>query len=155
MGRDGLAGLACLGASLWLLALTRGLPQPEMVPIGPGFYPRIVLGFTAALSALLVAADLLGRRGRRGPAAPEGRRNYPLVALTFALFAGYVLLLPGLGYRVATFVFVGALQTALERPRGRRWLVVVAVALGTTLVTHLVFEGYLSVLLPRGRWTGL
>jgi hypothetical protein len=32
-------------------------------------------------------------------------------------------------------------------------VVLVAIALATSLVTFLVFESYLSVLLPRGRWT--
>jgi hypothetical protein len=62
--------------------------------------------------------------------------------------------MPVLGYRVATFLFVGALQATLEPPRGARWWLVLAVALLTTLVTYYVFERYLSVLLPRGRLTG-
>lgn len=162
LGRDGWAGLVCLGGSLGLLALTRGLPQPALVPIGPGFYPRIVLGTTAVLSAILVVADLLAQRrtGRPrrseapGPAPrPLIPSGWPLVLTTFGLFAAYVLLLPGLGYRLGTFLFVGALEAALE-PRGRRrWLLIVVVAAATAWVTHLVFETYLSVLLPRGRWT--
>ncbi|MBI2524759.1 MAG: tripartite tricarboxylate transporter TctB family protein [Candidatus Rokubacteria bacterium] len=164
LGRDGWAGLVCLGGSLGLLALTRGLPQPALVPIGPGFYPRLVLGSTALLSAMLVIADLLARRRegrtRRGRApgpGPAARSLVPagwaLVLTTFGLFAAYVLLLPGLGYRLGTFLFVGALQTALEPPGRRRWLLIVVVAAATAWVTHLVFESYLSVLLPRGRWT--
>jgi len=149
LGRDGIAGLVCLGGSLWFLALTRGLPQPALVPIGPGFYPRILLGVTVVLSAALVVSDLLDRR--RAAAAPA---RYRLVILAFAIFAGYVALMPVLGYRVATFLFVGALQATLEPPRGARWWLVLAVALLTTLVTYYVFERYLSVLLPRGRLTG-
>ena len=149
LGRDGIAGLVCLGGSLWFLALTRGLPQPALVPIGPGFYPRILLGVTVVLSAALVVSDLLNRR--RAAAAPA---RYRLVILAFAIFAGYVALMPVLGYRVATFLFVGALQATLEPPRGARWWLVLAVALLTTLVTYYVFERYLSVLLPRGRLTG-
>ena len=149
LGRDGIAGLVCLGGSLWFLALTRGLPQPALVPIGPGFYPRILLGVTVVLSAALVVSDLLNRR--RAAAAPA---RYRLVILAFAIFAGYVALLPVLGYRVATFLFVGTLQATLEPPRGARWWLVLAVALLTTLVTYYVFERYLSVLLPRGRLTG-
>lgn len=162
LGRDGWAGLVCLGGSLGLLALTRGLPQPALVPIGPGFYPRLVLGTTALLSAILVVADLLaqrrGGRPRRGEASGPAPRplippGWPLVLTTFGLFAAYVLLLPGLGYRLGTFLFVGTLEAALE-PRGRRrWLLIVVVAAATAWVTHLVFESYLSVLLPRGRWT--
>ena len=149
LGRDGIAGLVCLGGSLWFLALTRGLPHPALVPIGPGFYPRILLGILVVLSAALVVSDLLSRR--RAAAAPA---RYRLVLLAFAIFAAYVALMPMLGYRVATFLFVGALQATLEPPRGARWWLVLAVALATTLVTYYIFERYLSVLLPRGRLTG-
>jgi hypothetical protein len=116
LGRDGIAGLVCLGGSLWFLALTRGLPHPALVPIGPAFYPRILLTVTALLGAALVVSDLLSRR--RAAAAPA---RYRLVLLAFAIFAAYVALMPVLGYRVATFLFVGALQATLEPPRGARW----------------------------------
>ena len=150
LSRDGVAGLVCLGGSLWFLALTRGLPHPALVPIGPAFYPRILLTITALLSAALVVSDLVRRRRAARPAPVR----YGLVLLTFAIFSAYVALLPSLGYRVATFLFVGGLQATLERPHGRRWGLVLAVALATTLATYYVFEGYLSVLLPRGRLTG-
>jgi hypothetical protein len=76
------------------------------------------------------------------------------VVVTFLVFAAYVFALPWLGYRLSTLLFVGGLQTALERPRGRRWALVLAVAVATTLATYYVFDLYLSVLLPRGRLTG-
>jgi hypothetical protein len=147
--RDGLAGLVCLAGSLLLLWLSRGLPQPALVPIGPAFYPRILFGVTAILAALLIINDLR-RRDRPGAPAPA---RYRLVVLTFAVFTGYVVILPLLGYRLATLLFVGVLQVVIEPPTGRRWLLVAAVALGTTLATYYVFEGYLSVLLPRGQLT--
>jgi len=150
LSRDGVAGLVCLGGSLWFLALTRGLPHPALVPIGPAFYPRILLTITALLSIALVVSDLRRRRA----AARRASVRYGLVLMTFAVFAVYVALLPVLGYRVATFLFVGSLQAALERPRGTRWWRVLIIALATTVVTYYAFEGYLSVLLPRGRLTG-
>jgi putative tricarboxylic transport membrane protein len=42
LSKDGWAGLAVLAASLFLFALTVGLQDNPLVPIGPGFYPRIV-----------------------------------------------------------------------------------------------------------------
>lgn len=146
IGRDGVAGLVCLAGSLTLLGMSRGLPQSALVPIGPAFYPRILLTVTAVLSAALVVADV---RARRGPAPPPAR--YRLVVLAFAIFGAYVALLPALGYRVATFLFVAGLQAALEPPAPRRWWVPVALGVATSTVTWLVFERYLSVLLPRGR----
>ena len=160
MSRDGFAGLICLALAIGMLVLTRGLPQSSFVPIGPDFYPRIVLGVMALLAALLVAGDVWRHLPKKQVAAaaaepaPE-KRNYRLVGITFLLFAGYVLLLLLLGYRVATFVFMVALQWVLDRPATkRRWITLLISALATTIVTYVVFDDYLSVLLPRGRWTG-
>lgn len=150
IGRDGIAGLACLVASLVLLGLTRGLPQPALVPIGPAFYPRVILLITAALSIALVVTDL---RRVRVPAVAAGV-SYRLVVLTFVVFGLYVFLLPALGYRVGTFLFIAVLQVMLEGLGRTVWWRVVLVALAGTIVTYLVFETYLSVLLPRGRLTG-
>jgi hypothetical protein len=149
MSRDGVAGLVCLAGALGMLWLTRGLQHSSLVPIGPEFYPRILLVITALLAAALLLTDLFRReRPARAPA------NYRLVVLTFAIFTAYVAALPALGYRFGTFLFVGVLQAVLEPPQGRRWALVVVVALVTTLATYYLFERYLSVLLPRGRLTG-
>jgi putative tricarboxylic transport membrane protein len=152
LSRDGLAGLVLLAISLALFVHSLSLPYLPLVPVGPGFYPRIVLGFLALASAALVAQDLL-KGHARAPAA--ARRNYGLVLLLFAIVGAYVALLPLLGFRIATALFVAAAQAALDRPRGpRQWALLAAVALGTAAVTHLVFEKHLLVLLPRGTWTG-
>jgi hypothetical protein len=159
MGRDGWTGLAILAASLFLFGATLGLERNPLVPVGPDFYPRLVLGVTAAMALLLVAIDVAARRKLRlaaaPPAPPPERRNYALVLISFAIFAAYVIALPWLGFRVATLVFVVALQAVLDKPRSpRRWATVAIVAAATMLATYYVFESYLQVLLPRGRWTG-
>ena len=142
----------CLAGSLFLLWASRDIPQPALVPIGPAFYPRIVLGVTAALSAAVLAGDLWRRRTAPPVAA---RVRYRLVLLTFLIFTVYVFVLPQLGYRLSTLLFVGTLQATLDPPRRPRdWAVVAAVAVISTLATYYVFEHYLSVLLPRGRLTG-
>lgn len=153
MSRDGVAGLICLAGSLILWTASRGLPQPALVPIGPAYYPRLLFVVMAALSLALVVGDVLSRHRRTAQPAPPPAR-YRLVVVTFAIFTAYVVLLPAIGFRLATVLFVGGLQAALEPPRGRGWWLVLAVALGTTVLTYYVFERYLSVLLPRGRLTG-
>ncbi len=154
LGRDGIAGLILLGISLALLIQSFSLPQVPLVPVGPGFYPRIVLIFLASTSALLVAQDVLARRARAA-AEGQGARLHKLVVAAFAIVAAYCFLLPPLGYRLATPLFVAGLQAALELPRtAKQWVWLVAVALGATVVTYLAFESYLLVLLPRGAWTG-
>jgi hypothetical protein len=151
LSRDGWAGLAVLAASLFLFALTLDLKPGALVPIGPGFYPRIVLGFTALLAVALVAFDF----SRKKPLLSLEKANHGAVVLHFAVFGLYVAALPWLGFRVATFAYVAAANALLDPPRSVKGLVRVGVlALLTALAVYVVFEHYLSVLMPRGRWTG-
>ena len=153
MGRDGYTGLVVLAASLFLFWATLGLEKHPLVPVGPDFYPRLVLGVTAAMAALLVAIDVISGRKRERVAAEP--RNYPLVVAAFGIFAAYAIALPWLGFRVSTLAFLVAMQVLLERPRGARgWAGVAVLAIVATAATYFVFNGYLHVLLPRGRWTG-
>ncbi|MDQ3027639.1 MAG: tripartite tricarboxylate transporter TctB family protein [Pseudomonadota bacterium] len=157
MGRDAVTGLVVLAASLALFWGTLGLERHPMVPVGPGFYPRIVLAITAAFALVLVVADVVSRRKPVARAVPPAvpPANYALVLVAFGIFAAYVVMLPWLGFRVGSLAFLAAMQVALERPStARGWLRVAAVSIVATVVTYLVFESYLHVLLPRGRWTG-
>jgi putative tricarboxylic transport membrane protein len=90
------------------------------------------------------------------PAAPTGPKPaYGLVAGAFVAVAAYIALLPLLGFRIATALFVAVFQLLLERPSTwRQWAVLAAVAVGTSEIAYFAFERYLSVLLPRGAWTG-
>jgi hypothetical protein len=151
LSQDGWGGLAVAAASLALFGLTFELKPSPLVPIGPGFYPRAVLALTALLAAALVVSDVLRAKVER---PPWPAANYAAVVLHFAVFGLYVVALPGLGFRIATFAYVAATNALMDPPRAARgWLRVALVALGTVLVTYFAFERYLLVLLPRGRWT--
>jgi putative tricarboxylic transport membrane protein len=158
LGRDGIAGLIGLAVSLGLIPFALGLPKLPIVPVGPGFYPMIVLACLALTCAALVLQDLAAQRrpapGVAAEAAERPKRDYRLVLAAFAVVGAYISLLPMLGFRIATALFVAAFQIALDRPKTiRQWLVLLLIAVGTAAVTYLVFDQYLSVLLPRGSWT--
>ena len=162
LSRDGIAGLVCLALSIGLFMLTFGLPPAAMVPVGPAFYPRVVILLFGLLSAMLIAFDLRAMRGVRSgttaaAAAGAGAQpNYRLVLATFVEFGLYIVILPLIGFRISTFLFVLALEVTLEWPRDtKRWALMVAVAIATSAACYFVFEDYLSVLLPRGTWSGL
>ena len=156
MGRDAITGLVVLATSLFLFWATLGLERHPLVPVGPEFYPQLVLGTTAFLALLLVVFGVIAHRRAPAQAVPKTRANYTLVVVAFTIFAIYVIALPYLGFRLATFAFLIAMPLAFEPPRGarRRWIVVFVVALVAIVVIYLAFESYLQVLLPRGRWTG-
>ncbi len=63
-------------------------------------------------------------------------------------------MLPLLGFRIATLGFMLAAQWLLGRPRtAKAWLVACVIAVVSAFATFHLFQDYLSVLLPRGRWT--
>jgi putative tricarboxylic transport membrane protein len=150
LSRDGWGGLAVLAASLFLFALTLGLKDNPLVPVGPGFYPRIVLGISAVFALALVISDLLQKHREK----KKESLNYLLVVQMFAVFGLYCGALPYLGFRIATLLYLAASNAILEPPRGvKGWARVAAVAIITTVIVYYAFERYLTVLLPRGRWT--
>ncbi len=159
LSRNGWGGLAVAAASLLLFGLTLGLKDNPMVPIGPGFYPRIVLGLTAALGITLLVLELLRPRRRVSPGdgkpAASAQPDHLAVVIHFGVFGLYVVALPYVGFRLATVLYVAAANALLAPPRGLKgWARVAALALLTTIAAYVVFERYLLVLLPRGRWTG-
>ena len=74
--------------------------------------------------------------------------------MLFRSFGLYVGALPYLGFRAATLLYIAVTSWLLEPPGDARgWLRVAVVAAISTAVIYAVFEHYLLVLLPRGRWT--
>ena len=150
LSKDGWGGLAVLAASLFLFALTLGLKDNPLVPIGPGYYPRIVLAITAAFALTLVISDLLSKKTSKA----RESLNYLLVLEMFAVFGLYAGALPYLGFRISTFLYVAASNALLDLPKNPKSFARVALVAGiTTVAVYYVFERYLLVLLPRGRWT--
>ena len=155
MSRDGWIGLGLLIFAGWLYSNLGKISPNPFVPIGPAFYPRVLLLLTLILSLSLVAQDVLAQgkeKKERKAASADWFKHYQPTLLGFAAFGIYVLLLPGLGYLLSTILFVASLQWLLGKPSLRRLPGSVSVGIGTSVITWLIFEKYLYVLLPRGSW---
>ncbi|HSB69278.1 MAG TPA: tripartite tricarboxylate transporter TctB family protein [Candidatus Methylomirabilis sp.] len=152
MRRDRGIGLGLLALCGLLYWQTGGIPAQPFLPIGPAFYPRVILGLLAGLAVWLILEDLAAGRALARPAAGATGQpaNYRAVGMCFLVFFAYILGLSLIGYLASTFLFVLALGWIMG-PRQQRGLPkLVAIAVGTTLVTYLLFERYLRVFLPRG-----
>lgn len=149
MGRDGVVGLVLVAFSGVFFWQTLGLPAPAFLPLGPAFYPRLILALLAGLGLGLVGLDIAATR--RAAATRPAAADYRAVLITFGVFTAYILVLPLVGYRVATFLFVAGMQAALKPPRPSDLPLLLLVALVTTGLTYYAFEVYLQILLPRGR----
>jgi putative tricarboxylic transport membrane protein len=152
MRRDtgiGIGLLALCGLLYWQAGL---VSAPPFVPIGPAFYPRVILILLAGLAVWLIAENLLrGHAPARKAAKPTGPApNYRIVLLGFTIFLGYVAGLSLIGYLAATFLFVLGLSWSIGPRNARELPKLIVIAIGTTLATYLIFEKYLYVFLPQG-----
>jgi hypothetical protein len=154
MSRDGWIGIGIILGCAWLYGDLENVPENPFVPIGPAFYPRLLIGLLAGLSAVLVLQDLLRPRpgSEEKAVSPAEWRRYGPTLVSFAAFFLYVLLLPVLGYRTSTLLFVGGLHWLLGPLKWRRLPASLGLGLATSLATYLVFERSLRVFLPRGYW---
>lgn len=142
----GLLLLALSGAVFWL---TRGLPHSLLVPLPPAFFPRLVAGVLAGLAVVLVVRGL--RAGAREPGRAAAAQAPVGPALpVFGSLAGYIAVIPALGFFASTFVFLVVLGWLLEERRRASLPRAVVVAAVTTVITYLVFTKYLQVLFPEG-----
>ncbi len=152
MTRDAGIGIGLLGFCGFLYWQAGLVATPPFVPIGPSFYPRVILVLLAGLAVWLIGEDVFKRRTaskeiKKPAGAPP---DYRRVVLAFLLFLGYVVGLSVIGYLAATFLFVLGLSWAIGPRQFREMPKLLAIAAGTTIATYLVFEKYLYVFLPRG-----
>lgn len=125
------------------LAIVRGFASDRL---GPAFYPRLLAGVLTALAATLIVRAA----GDRSDAAPLPPTRAPLLLFTVGMTAVYALLLPSLGYLIATPLLLGTVVWVLglrSLPRAA------AAAVGMTAVLYVVFGKALHVLLPMGPLT--
>ncbi|MFA5027576.1 MAG: tripartite tricarboxylate transporter TctB family protein [Candidatus Methylomirabilota bacterium] len=151
MRRDiglGLGLLVFCGFMYWQAGLA---PANPFVPYGPAFYPRVILLVLAGLAVWMIW-EAWAQKRKAAAAAPGVSQvpDYRRVMLGFAIFLGYVGALSILGFLAATFLFVLSLSWAIGPRRMAELPKLVALAVGTTAGTFLLFEKYLHVFLPRG-----
>jgi hypothetical protein len=124
----------------------RSLPDTP----GPPFFPWLNTAILLALSLGLLAQCVFGA----GDAAPvsadiAARRRGGLL---LGAFVAYLLVLPGLGFVVATIPFFAALMILFGE---RRPVAVSAGAVAMTLFLYVLFRHGFGVFLPRGVLAGL
>ena len=139
--------LLALGAGYGILTSqlpTRSLPDTP----GPPFFPWINTIVLLALSATLFVQGFVGANGPV-PTGSEGR-----LRATWALgvFVVYLVILPGLGFLLATTPFFAALMVLFGERRVLR--VAVGAILGTALL-YLLFRHGFGVFLPTGLLKGI
>lgn len=114
---------------------------------GPGF-----LSFGAALAVFLLSSfqafkgwgrDLVKNQ------TPSLRGNKAKVVYLLCGIFAFPLLLSHAGFLLCTFFFTGY---CLKIIAAQKWRTVFVMSFGVTIVSHLIFNIWLSIQLPRGTW---
>jgi len=143
--RRAAAPLGGLAAALVLLVHARGLDDVAREgQLGPGFWPRLVLGGLA-----LACAGRAFTAWRGGPLDAGERESVRggVLAAAVALIGAYVLAVPLIGFPLATAAFVAAFM-GLAGVRTVRGLA--ASAAGGTIALLYVFVKLVYLPLPKG-----
>ena len=117
----------------------------DYVHLSSVFFPRLSFALTSIFAAILVI------RSWKALPPPSAWRvslagyRYVRITVMGGVIVVYGMLIPGLGYGIATALAVGATAFYLGL---RNWLALLAFSLATPVVTRFVFERLLSISLP-------
>jgi putative tricarboxylic transport membrane protein len=141
---DFFIGVGLLGFALLYyqqsFSIVRGFASDRL---GPAFFPRMLALALAVLSLTLIIRALAGRSDPSRP--PQMRVG--VFAAVIALLVVYAVLMPAVGFLIATPVLLGAVIWLLGL---RHWATLIGAALGVTAVLYVAFGRALHVLLPMG-----
>ena len=147
-------GLALAGVLFF--ASDRLSYTPRAGQLGPDIWPKLAIGLLAAVCAVEIIRALAGGRAapaladRLETAAEDGRPQgaHPqLLGAGIALVIAYAILVPVLGFLLATLLFMAAFMYV---GRYRHHLVIWTVSVAATLAIGLLFIRFAYVSLPRG-----
>jgi putative tricarboxylic transport membrane protein len=119
---------------------------------GPGFLPLfLAVAMTVMAIILTVRVWTIGTAKIHGLFWPE-KGGLSKVSITFVTILLFTALLEITGYMINIFF----LFLILLRPIGRqKWTWSIAISIGATLVSYLLFDKWLMIPLPRGTWFGI
>lgn len=146
MRLDGGRVMGVAAVLVGLLAVVEGFRLAEDTLTGgpgPQFLP-VALGLIVAVFGGAIAVRPSPVRPPEAPAGPGGRRRITATLVGLVLYA---LAFERLGFLVASAAFVAFLLLLYGE---RRWLVILAVAVGAAGATYVVFARWLGVPLPPG-----
>jgi putative tricarboxylic transport membrane protein len=144
---DQLSGFFWLAISIFVCIEASRVGIGDVHSQGPGFLPFLSGVMLGTFSIILVVTSTLRKPGKREVKNLWKGISWGKVALVLILLLIYALLLPILGYLIATF----GLMTLLFGIVGKTKLWIKAVAgIITVLATYIIFYVWLEVQLPKG-----
>jgi hypothetical protein len=143
---DRLSGLFWAGVALLICWGSFRLSLGDLHHPGPGFF-----SFLAGTLLGLFSIILFWQSSRKGPQEERKGVGSPLrtgqmIWMVIALII-YVLGMKYVGFFFSTILFLGFLLRGIGR---QKWPVTISVTILAAIISHLIFQYWLDVQLPRG-----
>ncbi len=148
--RNIIAAVVLLALGLGYGALTTQVPIRNLPGTpGPSFFPWINTFVLLALSLALLVQALMAKppKSSAQPADPKITTERWRAIWALGGFVAYLIVLPGLGFVLATIPFFALLMVLFGE---RRWLWVVIGSIGITVSLYVLFRHGFSIFLPVG-----
>jgi len=158
LGGDAVIGLIIVVMSLLLLYNTTGISTPPIVPLGPAFYPQILLALLFIMGMILFISCILKGRSS-GDKKSEKKKvlederwliRYKKIIWGFVFFGLYILFIPIIGFYISTAMVLVILQGILGYREFKQLPLFFLISIMTTISIYFVFEKYLMIVFPKG-----
>jgi cell division protein FtsW (lipid II flippase) len=115
--------------------------------LGPGDYPRVILGILFILGVILAGyAFYIYKKKTRQNENKFEKGEFKQVFLLVACVAFYIKIQAYLGFIILTPFFMFAMMYIFGL---RKWIKMAAISIVSTAVIYIIFNNFLYVLLPR------
>ncbi len=134
--------LILLALAAYVVVTANGFPL-ETRTLGPDFFPKLVAGCLAAFAIGVLVMSFLRRKPEEAPAGPS--RNLLII---MAVMGVYIILLPYVGFLVATPAFLLAAGLLQAEDTRAWWKKLCISSVVTTGALYYLFGTLLNVPLP-------
>jgi putative tricarboxylic transport membrane protein len=135
--------------SVGLLLISRTDIKVDKEMLGPFFWPKVALAGLIICGFIKLIPSLRRHTVHAGAETPAAAPHYTITVLSMVFVLGYFLGIVFLGYPLASILFI----PLFSRLGGvRKPTALIAISLGLTIITSILFVGLMYVSLPRGEW---
>lgn len=150
------SGIAFLVLSITVFIGAQHVKTLAVSSIGSGFFPSVVSVLLAITSIAIIAGGIVQARkpdpspASKARASTEEKPRVWGVIGTFALMAGYALLISKLGFLITTTLYLFVQMNILSPKQSRRQLMFAIIAVLAAVIIYYTFVKVFNLMLPAG-----